>query len=629
MIYLVSSEPNTSECTDGFEYMSWEAAIAALQGSTHLFVDIETTGFNFLSDTILSIQVAKDSTDQWVFLTKDDQGAIPSLFDMLNSADIMVGHNIKFDLKFLRTHGYHITIPIYDTMLCEQILVNGTNLRAGLDSVVQRYCQVKLDKTIRKQFTLGHELTPQQITYAADDVKYLKPIMMTQIAELKKTNLMKIAKLECAAALAFLEIEHNGLGVDIKRWKEMIEVLRASSLITKKELNTIIDTDDKFTVMRSKGYQTDMFLPDEESMGTHLNWESSVQTLKVFQCLDSSMMGTTERDCFRIGKIHPIGKLLRKYREETKKVSSFGDSFLSHIYKEDDKIHPRFVQIKRTGRVSCKEPNMQQIPGHNDWRNCFITEPGHVFVSADYSSQELCIIAHGSKDPVFNHALTHGHDLHSVCAALVFGDRWKDAGMDECAFRDDFEKCKCPEHKTLRTAVKSINFGLAYGMGPKKLSETMEITMSEASSLIEKYFEAFPNIKKFLNGMSKDGVKKGFIKTFSPWSRTRWFPEWQPFGMEMGIRSRIERVSKNTPIQGTAADMTKHALVLCNEYIKKHNVPAKLVMTVHDQIDTTCKEEYAEEWAEKLKELMEEAATHIMGNDLLKAEVEITNKWSK
>jgi DNA polymerase-1 len=166
-------------------------------------------------------------------------------------------------------------------------------------------------------------------------------------------------------------------------------------------------------------------------------------------------------------------------------------------------------------------------------------------------------------------------------------------------------------------------------MGPKKLSETMEITMSEASALIEKYFEAFPNIKKFLNGMSKEGVKKGFIKTFAPWNRTRWFPEWQPFGMEMGIRSRIERVSKNTPIQGTAADMTKHALILCDAYIKKHKVPAKLVMTVHDQIDTTCKEEYAEEWAEKLKELMEEAATHIMGNDLLKAEVEITNKWSK
>jgi len=339
-------------------------------------------------------------------------------------------------------------------------------------------------------------------------------------------------------------------------------------------------------------------------------------------------MGTSERDTMKIAAVHDIGKMLRLYREQTKKVSSFGESFMAHVY-DDGKIHPRFVQIKRTGRVSCKEPNMQQIPADNNYRNCFITDPDHVFVSADYSSQELCIIAHGSKDPVFNHALRNGHDLHSVCAALVFGERWKEAALDSCAFEQGFKKCDCPEHKKLRTAVKSINFGLAYGMGPKKLSEQMEISMSEASTLIENYFKAFPKIKDFLEGMSRSGVKNGYIKTFKPWGRTRWFDDWMPRGMDMATKGRIERVSKNTPIQGTAADMTKHALVLCHDYIKTNNIPVKLVMTVHDQIDTTCPREYAKTWAAKLKELMEQAAEHIMGNDLLKAEVDITDKWSK
>lgn len=626
MIYLVTTEPHSSECTDGYEYMPWEAALAALRDHVYLFLDIETTGFNFQSDDILSIQIAHDTNDQFIFLFNKEK--LPSLFEVINSCKMLVGHNIKFDLKFLMHYGLQVNVSIYDTMLCEQVLVNGTNLRAGLDSVVQRYCQVRLDKSVRATFSRGGTLSARQLQYAADDVKYLKPVMLAQISALKKNDLMHVARLECQACLAFLEIEYNGLTLDRESWLRMVDKLRVRSHLSESAMNTVIDTDSTFESCRMPASQLDMFLPDSEVMGTRLNWDSPMQTLRVFQCIDNSIMGTSERDTLKIAAVHDIGKLLRKYREQTKKVSSFGESFMSHVY-EDGKIHPRFVQIKRTGRVSCKEPNMQQIPADNAYRNCFITDPDHVFVSADYSSQELCIIAHGSKDPVFNHALRNGHDLHSVCAALVFGERWKEAAEDSCVFEQGFEKCKCPDHKKLRTAVKSINFGLAYGMGPKKLSETMEISMSEASTLIENYFKAFPKIKDFLEGMSRSGVKNGFIKTFKPWGRTRWFDDWLPRGMDMGVRGRIERVSKNTPIQGTAADMTKHALVLCHTYIKENNLPVKLVMTVHDQIDTTCPRDFAEEWAAKLKELMEEAATHIMGNDLLKAEVDITDKWSK
>ena len=626
MIYLVTTEPHSSECTDGFEYMPWDAALAALRDHVYLFVDIETTGFNFMSDSILSIQLAHDTNDQWVFLFNKER--LPDMFEVLNTCKMLVGHNIKFDLKFLMHHGYDIDVPIYDTMLCEQVLVNGTNLRAGLDSVVQRYCQVRLDKSVRSTFTRGGQLSERQLQYAADDVKYLKPVMLAQISALKQKDLMHIARLECQACLAFLTIEYNGLSLDRNKWLTLVDDLDIQSKQSQSALNTIIDTDPQFESVRTPASQLDMFLPDNEVMGTRMNWDSPMQTLRVFQCIDNSIMGTSERDTMKIAAIHDIGKMLRLYREQTKKVSSFGESFMAHVY-DDGKIHPRFVQIKRTGRVSCKEPNMQQIPADNRYRNCFITDPDHVFVSADYSSQELCIIAHGSKDPVFNHALRNGHDLHSVCAALVFGERWKEGALDSCAFEQGFKKCDCPEHKKLRTAVKSINFGLAYGMGPKKLSEQMEISMSEASTLIENYFKAFPKIKDFLEGMSRSGVKQGYIKTFKPWGRTRWFDDWMPRGMDMATKGRIERVSKNTPIQGTAADMTKHALVLCYDYIKTNNLPVKLVMTVHDQIDTTCPRAYAETWAAKLKELMEEAAEHIMGNDLLKAEVDITDQWSK
>jgi DNA polymerase I len=626
MIYLVTTNPEQTACTSGFEYMPWDAALAALRDSVYLFIDIETTGFNFMEDRILSIQMASDSNDQWVFIFDKDK--MPSIFEVINSCKMVVGHNIKFDLKFLMYQGLEVNCNIYDTMLCEQILVNGTNLRAGLDSVVQRYCQIRLDKSIRTTFSSTSKLTDRQLEYAANDVKYLKAVMLAQISALKKNDLMHIAQLECKACLAFLQIEYNGLTLDTAKWMSMVNALQLQSMQCEADLNTIIDTDPLFESIRIPASQLDMFLPESEVMGTRLNWNSPMQTLRVFQCVDNSVIGTSERDTLKIATMHTIGKQLRTYREMSKKVSSFGEAFIAHVFA-DGKIHPRFVQIKRTGRVSCKEPNMQQIPANNDYRNCFISEDDHVFVSADYSSQELCIIAHGSKDPVFNHALRNGHDLHSVCAALVFGDRWKEAGEDSCVFEQSFEKCNCPEHKKLRTAVKSINFGLAYGMGPKKLSETMEISMSEASTLIENYFKAFPKIKDFLEGMSRSGVKQGFIKTFKPWGRTRWFDDWIPRGMDMATKGRIERVSKNTPIQGTAADMTKHALVLCYDYIKTNNIPVKLVMTVHDQIDTTCPRDYAEVWAAQLKNLMEKAAEHIMGNDLLKAEVDITDTWSK
>jgi len=626
LIYVVTEEDKSK--LPEFEYISWGAANTALHGSTYLYVDIETTGLNFLSDTILSIQVS-DGENEWVYLTKDSQDKIPELFSVLNSARMLVGHNLKFDLKFLKARGYDISIPIYDTMLCEQVLVNGTLDRAGLLPVALKYCGVELNKGIRSQFALGKDLTPAQIIYAADDVKYLRRIMEAQVEELKFNELTQIAKLECEAAIAFIDIEFNGLEIDVDRWMGMIEVLRGECKDVVKDLNHMIDQDTMFKDIKAKSFQTDMFLSEAETRGTHMNWDSSVETLKVFKCVDPAITSTAEKEAYRIGRLHPIGKMVRKYREKSKKVSSFGTSFLKNIYAEDGKIHPSFTQIKRTGRVSCKEPNVQQIPANNDWRNCFITDPGHVFVSADYSSQELCIIAHGSKDPVFNEALSKGHDLHSVCAKLVFGKVWDNAALDDCIFNTKTEKCSCPKHKDLRTTVKTINFGLAYGMGPHRLAETMNSTVKEAETLISKYFKAFPRIEVFLDRMASEGVSKGYIKTFSPWKRTRWFPDWQPVGMEFGTRKKIERVSKNTPIQGTAADMTKHALILCQRYIKENNLPVKLVMTVHDQIDTTCEKSFAAEWSLKLKELMEKAAEHIMGNTLLKADVEITNQWSK
>jgi DNA polymerase-1 len=276
---------------------------------------------------------------------------------------------------------------------------------------------------------------------------------------------------------------------------------------------------------------------------------------------------------------------------------------------------------------------MQQIPADNKYRNCFIAPKGWKYVSADYSSQELNVIAFGSKDPVWLKALEEGQDLHSTCAELVYGTDWLTSGEDDCTYLSRKAKCNCPTHKKLRTNVKTINFGLAYGMGPSKLANTLDITLDAAKLLIEQYFEAFPAIKGFLERLGEFGKRRGFITTFPPYKRKRWFTNWYPkiwdnksATFELGS---IERASKNTPIQGASADMTKRALVLMRGHIKQFDLPVKLVMTVHDQIDTICKNDYVEDWSRLMQSLMEEAANEIVTNKLLKAEVTVSDCWEK
>ena len=188
--------------------------------------------------------------------------------------------------------------------------------------------------------------------------------------------------------------------------------------------------------------------------------------------------------------------------------------------------------------------------------------------------------------------------------------------------------------KKLRTQIKAINFGLAYGMGPFKLADTLQISKKDAEALIEKYFTEFPNIRDFLTKLGTFGTRNGYIRTFKPFKRRRWFDSWYPKMwndrdkmMELGS---IERASKNTPIQGSSADMTKLALIYIYREIKESwQGKVKIVMTVHDQIDTVCKEEISEEWAVRMTELMEKAAKVIIPNGLLKADTNISTTWEK
>ena len=632
-IFFISK--NQALIASSFKTCTIEEAVEDLLTSKILGVDTETEGFDFTCKKLLMLQIG-DADRQYVIdcrdLTYADQ---VQLNRVLNNEDIVkVFHNAKFDYKFIKHYLKIDTVNIHDTYLCEKILHCGkTDYGFGLAKLVKRYLDKDLDKSVRNRFTQTSStpFTDEQIIYGAKDVEYLIDIYHQQIELLKLQTLTNVAKLENQAVVVFSEIEYNGLDLDTVEWKKLADRNKQESFDLSKQLDTSLLSYPEFNHYKAKK-QLDLFLAEEEIKDSTVNWDSPSQVLKIFQTLFPKIEDVNGKKLAPYRYKHPLIDEYIKYKEKSKLASAFGTNFNSYI-SCDGKVHTNFQQILDTGRVSSSEPNMQQIPATNEYRNCFVAPHGWVFVSSDYSSQELNVIAYGSGDPVFLKSLRNNEDLHSVCAELVFGPVWKNAAEDGCTYYQYTQKCDCKEHKKLRTQVKTINFGLAYGMGPKKLSETINCSMTEAKDLIDKYFKAFPAIKRFLEDQGEFGKRYGFVTTFFPFYRKRWFDTWTPkmYGdrdsfMELGS---IERASKNTPIQGSSADMTKLALVYLYKRIKKHNYPVKIVMTVHDQIDTICPEYFAEEWKIYMTEEMENAANKIIRNGLLKAETSITKVWSK
>ena len=559
---------------------------------------------------------------------------IDELSDILTSRNIIkIFHNAKFDVNFIRSSFNIICENVYDTMLAEKILTCGTGKSVSLLNTLDRRLNVQMDKTQQSSF-VGHrgDFTIPQLVYAAKDVEYLISIKDKQDILSTKYKLENVINLENQAVLAFADIEFNGLDINKEAWLKLADNALVKAEECEVELDEHILNDNQLTKFIPKHIQGDLFADIDTLRKVNVKWTSPKQVLEVFQQLVPKLANVNGKDIIKYSYKFDIIKQYITYKEQMKIYSSYGEKFIDSL-KSDGRVHTSFNQILDTGRVSSSRPNMQQIPADNAFRNCFIAPDGWSYVSADYSSQELNVIAFGSQDPVWLQALKDGQDLHSTCAELVYGDKWINKAEPGCAYIKSKAKCKCKEHKKLRTNVKTINFGLAYGMGANKLAETLQIDKKDAEQLITDYFTAFPAIEGFLEKLGNFGKQFGYIKTFPPYNRRRWFSGWyaKMYNSRDNMQelSSIERASKNTPIQGASADMTKRALVLMREHIDVNNAPVKLVMTVHDQIDTICQDNYVEEWSKDMKHLMEVAAKEIVTNGLLEAEVTVADCWEK
>jgi hypothetical protein len=360
-----------------------------------------------------------------------------------------------------------------------------------------------------------------------------------------------------------------------------------------------------------------------------LNLNSPPQRLKVFKLVEPQLESTANE--FLEKCTHPMIDDYLEYISMEKLVSTYGAKWFTFI-DSDGKVRPRKInQIVETGRISVS-PGLQTIPADdydllNRYRQAFIPDYGWKFCAGDYKSQELAIIAYTSNEQVWINGLLEDLDLHSLSAAKAFGDKWKAAGGDP----EGKQKPKSPEGKELRSHAKTVSFGLAYGMGISTLAKRTNTMRYEAKEIMGAYFAAFPSIKGMLEKSARFAVKNGYSVTLAPWCRRRYYGEWNTYHINQEDIASIERWGKNSPIQGSGADQTKYALILIKRKIEEMGWGnmVKIVFQLHDAILTQFRENLIPEWPKIQAALMEEAACSNIPGGLIKADMAVTDHWTK
>jgi len=476
----------------------------------------------------------------------------------------------------------------------------------GWEKIICKGIDITLKKEVVETFkNPSINLTDEQLAYGAMDTLVLFPIFKKQWRRLRKENLESIAKLEFAVTGVVGDMELSGIYIDQDRWRKIIEDLSVKRTAHAREFQEMIREHYKVD-------QMDMF----GGVADSININSQVQLMDLFNNKLGLDIPSTGVGILSMVS-HPIAKKLLEYRGYEKLISAFGESLLDKVNPKTKRLHPQFQQLRTaTGRFACNNPNLQQIPTSSEeapFRSCFNPESGYSLVTTDYSSQEMRLLAELSGDEklinFFNSDFT---DMHAYTASLMFNKE----------LVPDFKK-KYPD---LRQAGKTIGFGLVYGMGSAGLAKRLNVSKEVGEDYMQRYFEAFPSVRKFLDKMAFNAVAKGWSATSG--GRKRWYKKPEKTDPDYRRKiSSIKRQAKNHPIQGSAADMIKYALVFIKDRIRKEGTDAKVILTVHDEIVTEVREDQAEEWGKMQVEEMKRAGELFIKRIPVTADSYIGDVW--
>lgn len=494
-----------------------------------------------------------------------------------------VAHNAKYDYIILARHGL-ITSPLaFDTMLAE-FIVDPSSRNMGLKNLASSRLgeeMTHIEELIgkgKKQISMADVATETAANYAAADAETtlrLMPIMQKEVGRVNGTKLLDDVDMPLTPVLA--EMEMTGALIDTKFFAKMSKDLAVRLAEIEKE---IFGHVGKTFNINSPQQLSDVLF-------NHLRLEPPDKGRKTATGFYSTSADVL--DALR-GK-HPALDFVLEHRELSKLKSTYVDALPAAIDSVTRRVHTSYSQIGAvTGRLSSNNPNLQNIPIRTETgrrvRNGFIADEGNVLLSVDYSQIELRIVAHMAQDEAMLAAFRAGEDIHATTAAAIY-----DIGLDKVT-------------KDMRRHAKAINFGLIYGMSAFGLTRTTELTLAEAEDFVKAYFRKFPGIKKYLDSIRRQAAEIGYVETLL--GRRRYFPALQGKS-NVQMKNREEREAINAPIQGTAADIMKIAMIQIPPALKSAGLKAKMLLQVHDELVLECPEKEMQKTAKVVQETMANA----------------------
>jgi DNA polymerase-1 len=565
---ITTSYSNLSNTAHQYHLVQGENAIKSLisflDRQDSFCFDTETTSLVAIEAQLVGMSFSYRKGEAFYVPFPEDPAACQAQADLFKAifakeSTIKIAQNIKYDMSVLRNYGIEIKGATYDTMLAHYLIE--PEKRHGMDALALAYLSyepMSIENLIGKKGAKQGNMREVELNlikeYAAEDADItfqLKPYLDKQLTtNPKAAQLLNEVEMPLARVLSAIECE--GVNLDVPFLQEMSKTLEADSKAVQEK------------IFATAGQEFNIASPKQlgEILFEKLKLDPKAKKTKTGQYM------TGEEVLSKLESEHEIASLILDFRELQKLKSTYVDALPALISPKTGRIHTSFMQaVTATGRLSSKDPNLQNIPIRTvrgrEIRKAFIPrDENHLILSADYSQIELRIMAAFSKDDSMLDAFNNGLDVHKATAAKVFHVPLEDVTSD------------------MRRKAKTVNFGIIYGVSAFGLAAQLAISRTEAKEIIDQYFVEFPKVKTFMDQSIADARENGYVETVL--GRRRYLRD--ILSANMNERGFAERNAINAPIQGSAADMIKVAMIQIQDYLEKENLKSKMILTVHDEL---------------------------------------------
>ena len=573
--YLVDSEEKQAELA------------RLLEGQEYFAFDTETEGLDPLTAHLVGMSFAIRENEAWYVPVPAGQAQAREVVlrfapALQNPAIQKIGQNIKFDILALRKYGVKVAGKLFDTMLAHYLL--NPELRHGMDYLAETYLHYKtvpIEDLIgpkgKKQGSMRDVPLEQIKEYAAEDADITLRLRNYFAPYLKSEGVEKLfEEIEMPLVYVLAEMEATGVKLDTEALRQSSEVLTMQLAFLEQEIHQLAGQEFNINSNRQVG----------EVLFDKLQLDTKAKKTK------TGLYSTSEEVLEKLRAKHPIVEKLLDYRGLKKLLSTYLDALPALIHPETGKIHTSFNQaVTATGRLSSTNPNLQNIPVRDELgreiRKAFIADSDDcLFFSADYSQIELRIMAHLSQDPHMVQAFCEGADIHASTAAKIYN-----VPLDEVT----------PD---MRRKAKTANFGIIYGISIFGLAERLSIPRAEAKELIEGYFQTYPNVRAYMDESIRVAKEKGYVETI--FKRKRFLPDINSHNAM--VRGYAERNAINAPIQGSAADIIKLAMIRIHQRFEEEGLKSRMILQVHDELNFNV---YREEF-DRVKAIVLDSMEHVI-----------------